>query len=88
MSDWKFAIIEADIMLDEMLTTMGYKGDTVGEKLKQVERSDFSTVEKAWEAHKVRNQIAHEGSAFSITKPEAVRVIELYKDVFEEFFII
>lgn len=87
-SDWKLAIIEADIMLDEMLTALGYKGDSIGDKLKQVERSDFTSVEKAWEAHKIRNQIAHQGADFTMTKPEAVRVIELYKDVFEEFFVI
>lgn len=87
-NDWKFAIIEADIILDEMLDSMGYHGDTVGDKLKKIEKSDFSTIDKAWEAHKVRNQIAHEGSAFAITKAEAVRVIELYKDVFQEFYFI
>lgn len=87
-SDWKVAIIEADIILDEMLDAMGYHGDTVGDKLKQVEKSDFSSIDKAWEAHKVRNQIAHEGSEFTITKREAVRVVELYKDVFEEFYFI
>jgi hypothetical protein len=88
LSDWKLAIIEADIILNEMLDRMGYHGETVGEKLKQVEKSDFLTIEKAWEAHKIRNLIAHEGADFVLTKKEAVRVIELYKDVFEEFFFI
>lgn len=87
-SDWKLAIIEADIMLNEMLDSMGYHGDTVSEKLKQIEKSDFLTIDKAWEAHKVRNQIAHEGASFVLTKKEAVRVIELYKEVFEEFYFI
>ncbi|HVS79473.1 MAG TPA: hypothetical protein VHF05_00675 [Candidatus Paceibacterota bacterium] len=87
-SDWKLAIIEADILLDEMLDAMGYQGDTVGEKLKQIERSDFVTIDYAWEAHKVRNMIAHEGADFTLTKKEAIRVIELYKKVFEEFFLI
>ena len=87
-SDWKLAIIEADILLNEMLESMGYHGDTISEKLKQIEKSDFNTIDKAWEAHKVRNQIAHAGASFTLTKKEAVRVIGLYKDVFEEFFFI
>jgi len=84
-SDWKLAILEADIILDEMLEKMGYHGDSVGEKLKGVEKSDFTTIDNAWEAHKVRNSIAHEGSDFLINQREAERVIALYKTVFEEF---
>ena len=84
-SDWRFAIIEADIMLDEMLDKLEYHGETMNEKLKQIERSDFRTIDFAWEAHKVRNQIAHEGSEFLINEREARRVVGLYQQVFEEF---
>lgn len=84
-SDWRLAILEADIMLDEMLDKMGYHGATIGDKLKTIEQSDFTTLQEAWEAHKVRNSIAHEGSDFSINKPEAERVIKLFQKVFEEF---
>ncbi len=88
VSDWKLAIIEADIILNEMLEKMGYHGATIGEKLKQIEKSDFTTIDKAWEAHKIRNLIAHEGANFTLTRKEAFRVIELYKAVFEEFYFI
>lgn len=84
-SDWKLAILEADIMLDELLNKQGYKGDTMGEKLKQVERSDFTTIDLAWEGHKVRNAVAHEGSEYMITQREAERIIKLYEAVFKEF---
>lgn len=84
-SDWKLAILEADIILDEMLDKMGYHGMTIGEKLKMVEQSDFTTINSAWEAHKIRNSIAHEGSDFLINQREAERVIALFKEVFEEF---
>lgn len=84
-SDWRLAILEADNMLEDMIQTMGYEGESLGEKLKAVEPSDFTTIQSAWEAHKVRNQIAHEGSRFVLTKREARRVIGLYEDVFKEF---
>lgn len=84
-SDWKLGILEADIMLDEMLDKMGYHGATIGDKLKSIEPSDFSSLQDAWEAHKIRNSIAHEGSDFVINKPEAERVIKLFRKVFEEF---
>lgn len=86
--DWKLGILEADIILGEMLDTMALPGESIGEKLKAVEKSDFDTIEQAWEAHKIRNAIAHEGSDFLITQREAKRIIGLYKQVFDEFEII
>jgi hypothetical protein len=87
-SDWKLAIIEADIMLGDVLDNLHLPGETIGDKMKAVEKSDFSTIDNAWEAHKVRNQIAHEGSDFALSAHEARRVIGLYQTVFEEFQVI
>jgi hypothetical protein len=67
-SDWRLAILEADLILEEMLEKMGYKGETIGDKLKGIEKSDFNTLNEAWEAHKIRNQIAHDGSEFKINQ--------------------
>jgi hypothetical protein len=84
-SDWRTAILEADIMLDEMLTKQGYRGATVAEKLQEVERADFATLGDAWEAHKVRNQIAHQGSSFDLSQTLARRTLAHYEAVFREF---
>lgn len=84
-SDWRLAVLEADVLLDELVTNMGYRGDSLGERLKGVEKSDFTTVDKAWEAHAVRNKIAHEGAAFALSEREAKRVLSLYEEVFKEF---
>ena len=83
-SEWREAIIEADIMLDDILERNGYVGDGVGEKLKAVESESLSTLNDAWEAHKVRNQIAHEGSAFNLSESIARRTIARYEAVFRE----
>lgn len=87
-SDWKQSILEADIMLDDLLSKMGYRGESVGEKLKRVEPGDMKTLNDAWEAHKVRNQIAHEGSGFVLDQHVARQVLHQYRRVFEEFFYI
>lgn len=84
-SDWKLAILECDIMLSDILEKMGYTQASISEKLKSIEPSDFTNIEAAWEAHKIRNQIAHEGSDFIINEREAKRVIGLYELVFREF---
>jgi hypothetical protein len=87
-SDWRLAIIEADIMLDEMLRAQGYHGDSIGDMLKGVEKSDMLTLDAAWEAHKVRNRIAHDGSAYDLNEREVKRIGALYESVFREFKII
>lgn len=87
-NDWRQAIIAADIILDEMVTAMGYHGDTLGEKMKGIEKSDFTTLDQAWEAHKVRNKIAHEGLDVDISHREARRVVKLFEEVFREFHYI
>ena len=84
-ADWRLAIIEADNMLDEMVKSMGYVGENLGERLRVIEPSDFETLNQAWEAHRVRNRIVHEGSTFELTRMEMDRVITLYQNVFNEF---
>lgn len=87
-SDWRLAIIEADSILEEMLEHAGHHGETIGDRLKAIEPSDFLTLDKAWEAHKIRNRIAHEGGGFELSSREAKRAVDLYRQVFEEFHFI
>lgn len=87
-SEWREAIIEADIMLDDILAREGYEGDGIGEKLKAADPAQFRTLQNAWEAHKVRNQIAHEGSAFDLSETLAHRTLAHYEAVFREFKVI
>ncbi|MFZ2716392.1 MAG: GW dipeptide domain-containing protein [Minisyncoccia bacterium] len=87
-SDWRLSIIEADIMLGDLLDKLSVGGDSIGEKLKLIEKSDFTTIENAWEAHKIRNRIAHDGGDFLLTQREARRVIDLYRSIFDEFEMI
>lgn len=82
---WRLAILEADIMLNELLDVLGYKGETMADKMKNVEKGDFKTIDLAWEAHRVRNAIAHQGTMQELDAREARRIIGLYEQVFKEF---
>ncbi len=84
-SDWRNAIIEADIMLDELLTKLGFEGVGVGDKLKTASPAHFHTLDDAWTAHRVRNDIAHQGSTFQLSDQLAYRTIGHYENVFREF---
>src|SRR5690606_1764590 len=87
-NDWRLAIIEADILLEETLSSHGYVGTTIGEMLKSANSSAFRTLQDAWSAHKVRNQIAHSGSDFVLTKKMANDTILQFERVFREFQVI
>lgn len=83
-NDWKLAIIEADIILEELLSELGYAGVSVGDKLKSAP-SSFRTIDQAWRAHNVRNRIAHEGASFELSEVMTRETIAQYKMVFDEF---
>lgn len=87
-NDWKLAIIEADIILDGLLKERGYAGDTLGERLRSIAPHQLSSLQDAWEAHKVRNMIAHEGPDFILTKRMVEETIGRYRRVFAEFGIL
>lgn len=84
-SDWRRAILEADIMLGDLLAERGYRGKDIGEKLRDANPLQFSTLDLAWRAHKVRNDIAHGGEGYHLSQREANATIDLYRRVFEEF---
>ena len=71
-------------MLNELLDVMGYKGETMADKMRGVDRASFNSIDLAWEAHKIRNRIAHDGSAHQLTARETRRVIALYEKVLKE----
>lgn len=83
-NDWKFAVLEADKVLEMIVSNFAVPGDNLGEKMKNIERGDFQTLEEAWQAHKVRNRIAHEHN-FHLSLRDAQVAIENYKKVFQEF---
>lgn len=84
-SDWKLAVIEADAMMESLMTQIGFKGENLGEKLKGANQQNFRGLSSAWEVHTIRNRIAHEGAAFQLSQHEAKRVIALYEQIFREF---
>jgi hypothetical protein len=83
--DWRRAIMEADIMMSNMLTARGYQGSTVADQLRGANPLQFTTLDLAWKAHRVRNEIAHQGESLTLTERTARATIDLYRRVFEEF---
>src|SRR3989338_6477897 len=84
-SDWRRAIIEADVMLGDLLTEQGYRGATIGDQLKDANPLQFTTLDLAWKAHKMRNDVAHGGEGLQLTERDVRATIDQYGRVFEEF---
>lgn len=87
-NDWKQAIIQADVILDDTLKRMGFSGTSLGERLRSISPQTVASVDEAWAAHKVRNQIAHGGVDFVLTQKLARDTIARYRIVFTELGIL
>lgn len=82
---WREGILEADVMLGELLGKLGYVGSTTSEQIRTVPESAFVTVPLAWEAHRIRNFVSTPSSNYILTQQEAFRVMKLYEQIFYEF---
>ncbi|MEK7068687.1 MAG: hypothetical protein AAB964_02640 [Patescibacteria group bacterium] len=82
--DWRRSILEADIMLGDMLGEIGYPGTSVGEQLRHANPIQMTTLDLAWKAHKIRNDVAHQGETMELNERDVRATIDYYKRVFEE----
>lgn len=84
-AEWKLAILEADNMLDGILEDEGYLGETVADKLKAMSPSRIASYDDVWEAHKVRNQIAHGGAIdMELSKKMARDTVAKFGNAFKD----
>lgn len=82
-AEWKFAIIEADKLVDDLLKSAGYSGDTMGDRLIGMEKGQLESLDGLWGAHKVRNKLVHDVNYF-LRYAEARKVIQAYEKVLQE----
>lgn len=86
-AEYKLAILEADEMLDELLKRIGYRGETLGEKLTGLSTTSLPNLAEALEVHQVRNNIIHDPD-YRLTLEEAKRVLEVYERAFRHLEVI
>lgn len=82
-AEWKFALIEADKLADDVLRRVGFPGETMGERLLNIQPGQLQSIQGLWQAHKVRNRIAHEMNYF-LRYSEAKQAIEWYAQTLRE----
>ena len=84
---WRTAIIDADSMLDEVVSKLGYRGNTLEERLENIIPEQFPSLDDAWRAHQI-SDFLKEDSSYDLTREVAERTIDIYRDIFLEVGII
>jgi len=56
---YQMCVMNADKLLDQALMERGIPGNTMADRMKQM-KSKWSNANSVWNAHKLRNRIAHE----------------------------
>ena len=82
-ASYHLSILNADKLLDRALKEAGYKGATMGDRMKSA-KDTWSNANHVWTAHKLRNQIAHETNvkvSYDTTRRALVAFKQALKDV-------
>lgn len=82
-SDFHLSILEADKLVDRALRDLGYAPDkTMADRLRQAAKK-FSDVNGMWQAHKLRNRIAHE-TGVKVSQMDARRALAQCKQALKD----
>lgn len=86
-SEYKLAVIEADGMLNDILLRMGFKGETVGDRLKILTAAIIPNLDDVSRAHQTRNNVVHDPD-YRLTLEEAQRTLAIYEAAFRNLDLI
>ncbi len=82
-AEWKFAVVEADKIAEAVLEEAGFPGETIGEKMTAINRDQLNSIDDLWQAHKVRNLIAHDPN-YEVKYAQVRGAIEKYEKALRE----
>lgn len=82
MNALHMAVLNADKLFDNALKELGYKGATMGERLKRAAKS-LNNANAVWAAHKLRNRIAHEDKT-TVSKAQAKKAVAIFRSALKD----
>ncbi len=86
-NDLKVAIMDADKLLNEALREAGITGSHLGDRLKKAHPGQIPNLQELWQAHKLRNQIAHEPN-FKLKRDLAEKALSIYQEAMRNLGIL
>lgn len=81
-SSYHLAVLNADKLVDQALRDKGFRGQTMGERLKSA-KDKLPHRNDIWEAHKLRNKIAHEPDV-RVSYDQARRALSGFKQALKD----
>jgi len=82
IGSYSLTVLDADKLLDQAMKERGIVGETMGARLKQLQKV-WSNANSVWSAHKLRNQIAHESDA-KISYDRARKALSSFKQALKD----
>lgn len=77
------AIVESDALVDLFLRQSGFSGDTMADRLSQISKDRVKSLDRLWDAHRLRNEIAHT-PGFVVSVPQAEKALMAFRDFLKE----
>lgn len=81
-ASYHLSVLNADKLLDKALTERGFSGNSTGEKMKHASKV-FSDNNGIWNAHKLRNKVAHKQDAY-ITYEQAKSALANFRQALKD----
>lgn len=79
----RLIVIDAEALLDTFLQKAGYEGEHFAERLAKVNPAVLRSVEKVWDAHRLRNSLVHV-PGFKVSTKEATQALKSFEDFLKE----
>ncbi len=79
---YQITVLNADKLLGKALEELGVRGNTMGERMKTFGKG-FSNQDQVWQAHKIRNKIAHE-SDVKLSLKQVRAVLKCFKQALKD----
>ena len=86
-AEYKLAIIEADGLLNQILLRMGFKGETLGDRLKTLTTAIIPNLDDVTMVHQTRNNVVHDPD-YRLVLNEAKKAIDIYEVAFRNLDLI
>ena len=81
-TSYAITVINGDKLLDKAMMEMGVPGKTMGDRLKWC-GDKFTNLNGVWQAHKLRNAIAHETDV-EVSYKRAYNALAIYKQALKD----
>ncbi len=82
-ADWKLAVIEAESLIEEILARMGFSGESFGDRLKKMDKSQLPSLNDLTQAHQIRQNIIHDPD-YRLEIDQVVKTIAIYERALKE----